>query len=80
MKMEFWRVGKMSATATIARYLNETYFPATREECIEMAEENGAPDDLLEALTRVPDEVYDTIHEVWALVNARAESGLGVGN
>jgi hypothetical protein len=34
----------MSAAEKIARYLNETSFPATREECILMAEGNGAPD------------------------------------
>ncbi len=60
----------MATESRLAQYLNDTSFPATREEIITMAEENGAPDDILEALSKLPEAVYDTIHEVWALLNA----------
>lgn len=63
----------MVTTAEMARYLDEYAFPATREECIRMAEEHGAPDEVLAVLGELPDTVYDTIHEVWALVKTQQQ-------
>jgi type III secretion system FlhB-like substrate exporter len=60
----------METQANIAQYLDTTAFPATREEIIQMAEDNGAPDEVMELLGRIPDGVYETIHEVWALIYA----------
>ena len=39
----------MATAENIAQYLDDSAFPATREECIVMAEENGAPDEFLES-------------------------------
>lgn len=61
----------MASAIEIGPYLDATAFPATREECIQMAEEHSAPDEVIEALGRLPEGIYDTIHEVWALVNAK---------
>lgn len=60
----------MATAENIAQYLDDSAFPATREECIVMAEENGAPDEFLEAIGRLPEGLYNNVHEVWALVNA----------
>ncbi|MBI2842021.1 MAG: DUF2795 domain-containing protein [Armatimonadetes bacterium] len=60
----------MVTVMEITKYLDEYAFPATKEECINMAADNGAPDEVLEVLTRLPDGVYNTIHEVSVLAKA----------
>jgi hypothetical protein len=63
----------MATEMNIGQYLNPTAFPATREECIQMAEDNGAPDEFIRDVSRLPEGVYDTVHEVWALVKGQRE-------
>jgi len=63
----------MATEMNIGQYLNATAFPATREECIQMAEDNGAPDDFIADLSRLPEGVYETVHEVWALIKGQRE-------
>jgi len=60
----------MVAASKISRYLDIDKFPVTKEECIQMALERGAPSDVLAALDRIPDGVYETVEEIWALVDA----------
>ena len=59
--------GMVTPTA-ISRYLNDLSFPATRQECIEHAEENGAPEEVLAALETLRDDLYDSLAEIWAMV------------
>ncbi|HPP75375.1 MAG TPA: DUF2795 domain-containing protein [Armatimonadota bacterium] len=61
----------MATESRISEYLDDTAFPATREEIIQMAADNDAPDDILAELSRLPDTIYDSIHEVRALIAAR---------
>lgn len=63
----------MVTSAEIGRFLDEHAFPATREECIQMAEERSAPDDVLAALSSLQEGIYNNIHEVAELAQARYE-------
>ena len=58
----------MVTPTAISRYLSDMRFPATRDELVERAEEHEAPDEIVGALAAMPDEVYDSMAEVWALV------------
>jgi len=62
----------MVAATKISHYLDTDCFPATKEECIRMASERGAPNDVIAALDRLPEGVYETVDEIWAIVDAEA--------
>ncbi len=55
------------ARSRLGRYLRRSVFPANRAQLLAEARENGAPDDIEQALRRLPDEgAYQTVAEVWA--------------
>lgn len=58
----------MVTPAAISKYLGEMRLPATRDELVEHAELHDAPDEVVGALADLPDEVYESLSEMWALV------------
>ena len=58
----------MVTPLAITRYLSDLRFPATKQECVRQAESVGAPEYVLTALDNIPDGIYDSLAEVWALV------------
>ncbi|MDO8683154.1 MAG: DUF2795 domain-containing protein [Armatimonadota bacterium] len=58
----------MVTPTTISKYLSDLSFPATKQEIVEHAEENNAPEYLLGALDTLPDDLYDSLADVWALI------------
>ncbi|HEX6873090.1 MAG TPA: DUF2795 domain-containing protein [Micromonosporaceae bacterium] len=53
--------------ARLGMYLPRSAFPADRDTLIQAAEDNRAPDDVVEQLTQLPDNhTYDTVARVWA--------------
>lgn len=55
----------------ITKFLDPGMFPATKDEIILMAEDNDASYEVMDALVAMPNEVYDSIHEVWEIIRAR---------
>ena len=43
----------------LQKHLGGVDYPATRDELVKKAEQNGADSDVLEALRGIPDEEYD---------------------
>ena len=54
----------MVSEAEIAKYLGTVDFPATREEIVQEAARQGAPEDVLKALRRMPPVDYRSKAEV----------------
>jgi hypothetical protein len=49
----------------LARSLDPSSFPARAAELLEQAQQNHASERVLALLRRLPDDVYDTVEEVW---------------
>lgn len=50
--------------AALSRYLKDANFPATRKTILDLAVENGAPEESMEALARLPERDYVHMDEV----------------
>jgi hypothetical protein len=50
--------------ANVAQYFSGIDFPCEKEDLIEHAEQNGAPDEVLEVLNDMPEEEYSNMAEV----------------
>jgi hypothetical protein len=62
------------ARRELSRHLRPRVFPARRDELIAEAEENNAPDAVLELLMALPNEVaFETVYEVWDAVGGELE-------
>ena len=48
----------------VQRFLSGLDFPSSREELIDYAVEEGADEDVLDTLSRIPDELYHTPDDV----------------
>ena len=55
-------------TARIPAYLDDVIFPASRSEILRCAEDNDAPDTLLDAIERLPEVMYMSIGELLARI------------
>jgi hypothetical protein len=62
----------MVTPASISKYLADIRLPATRDELVDWAELHDAPDYVVGALASLPDEVYESLAEVWAIVGNMA--------
>ncbi|MFC0526959.1 DUF2795 domain-containing protein [Phytohabitans kaempferiae] len=59
----------------LGRYLELSALPADREHLRHTAEKNQAPDDVIDALNRLPaGRTYETVSEVWATLGHANES------
>jgi hypothetical protein len=54
-------------TLELASYLEDAPWPATRDELIDYAYRSGAPMEVVENLTELPDDdaPYENIEEIW---------------
>lgn len=57
----------------LARYLDRTIWPATREAIMKNASEHGALDHVLEAFRRLPSRTYDDFPQVWEDISGHRE-------
>jgi hypothetical protein len=53
-----------AAVAAVERYVRDMHYPARKRDLIAHARENGAPDDVMEALACLPSAEYDSAAEV----------------
>jgi hypothetical protein len=66
-------VVSMVSEAEIARYLGTVDFPATRDEIVQEAARQGAPEEVLKALRRMPPVDYRSGAEVLRSAAVREE-------
>ena len=57
----------------LARFLDRTIWPATREDILRNAAEHGAPDHVLQAFGRLPAQTYDGFPTVWETISGHRE-------
>lgn len=55
--------------ARLPKYLDDVIFPCTRRQILEYAEDNEAPDALLDAIENLPNRRYADIGEVLAYLS-----------
>lgn len=66
----------MVTPTAISIYLGDLRLPATRDEIVDFAQNKSAPNYVLAALTTLPDEVYESLAEVWAILGNLGGSGV----
>jgi hypothetical protein len=52
-------MGRRPSFAEVQKYLSGMGYPATPDQLVEHAQENGAEEDILEILRDIPDREYD---------------------
>jgi hypothetical protein len=57
----------------IARHLEPSVFPASRDDIIRVAQREHAPDEVLRWLERLPEGRYSTFEAVWEALGGRRE-------
>lgn len=55
-----------SARAELAEYLEGIHFPAIKQQLLEWAEENGAPEETLDLIRKLPNRQYVSMADVMA--------------
>ncbi len=55
----------MVSTAKVAQFLQGLDFPCTKQQCIDYARRNNAPDDVMDVLHRLPDRQYFSMAGIW---------------
>jgi hypothetical protein len=63
----------LNARAELARYLEHRQFPARPDELAAHARERHAPDAVVAQLEGAPDQVYETVSELWVALGGRVE-------
>ncbi len=58
----------MVSTAKVSRYLKGIDFPADKRKCVEYARKHKAPDDVMSALEKMPNDTFDSMAGVWHAV------------
>ncbi len=58
-----------SIIAKVSKSLKGIHFPADKDKCVEYAQKNMAPDDVLTVLKHIPDGEYDSMAGVWHAVS-----------
>ena len=56
--------GKVIVASEVEKYLHGMEYPAFRNNLFDHAVEHGAPDEVLNALRQLPDEMFDSDIEV----------------
>ncbi len=57
------REGKPSPVK-VTKYLKGIDFPANKDDLIDWAEDNEAPEDVIDMLEQLPDEEYESVSDV----------------
>jgi hypothetical protein len=61
----------MVSTARVSKYLKGIHFPADKRKCVSYAREHNAPEDVMGALSNMPDDQYDSMAGVWHAVGRK---------
>ena len=59
--------------AQLTAYVDDIIFPCSRRELLECAEDNEAPDLILDAIETLPDRRYWSLREILARIRGTAE-------
>jgi len=63
-----------TARTELSRHLGLSVFPARQDALLRAAQENHAPEAVLEALRRLPGDVtYHTVYEIWEALGGHVE-------
>ena len=66
--------GEVEERAELSRHLSAAHFPARREELLAVAADDHAPEDVMQALDRLPaDEAFETVQAVWQALGGHVE-------
>jgi hypothetical protein len=65
---------RQANAAKVAAYAEMLDFPCTRQELLQMADEQQFPDDVLNALEELPNRMFEGEHEVAEAVYGAAET------
>ncbi|MCW2901154.1 MAG: hypothetical protein JWO67_3419 [Streptosporangiaceae bacterium] len=57
-------MGRQPSFIEVQKFLSGMSYPATRDQLVEHAKQNGAEDDILEVLRKLPDREYEAPNEV----------------
>jgi hypothetical protein len=63
----------MVSTARVSKYLKGIHFPADKQKCVSYARKHDAPDDVVGALSGMPDQQYDSMAGVWHAVGHKEQ-------
>jgi Protein of unknown function (DUF2795) len=70
----FASAADLDARADLARHVASAEWPASKDDLIQAARVDRAPQDLLDTLRRLPAEVrFETVQEVWAALGGATE-------
>ncbi len=58
----------MVSTAKVSHYLKGINFPADKRKCVEYARQHDAPNDVMSALEKMPNDTFDSMAGVWHAV------------
>ncbi len=56
---------------SVVQYLKGLDLPAGKQEIIDTASRNQAPQDVINVLQQIPDQVYQQMDDVWRAVGSR---------
>lgn len=55
----------MVSTAKVSQFLQGIDFPASKQQILDYAKQNNAPQDVMSALSRIPEGTYYSMAGVW---------------
>lgn len=55
----------MTSTYKISHYLEGIDYPAGKQDLLNQAKKNNAPDDVIDAITKLPEHSYGNMAELW---------------
>ncbi|MCA0370304.1 MAG: DUF2795 domain-containing protein [Proteobacteria bacterium] len=67
-----------ASPAAVERYLKGSHFPASKDELVDYASQNDAPDDVMDVLNNFSDQEYESVIEVArevGRIDARSQDG-----
>ncbi len=56
---------------SVVQYLKGIDMPATKEEIIQTATTNHAPQDVIDILQQLPDQTYQEMDDIWSAVGKK---------
>ena len=65
------------SSANVTQHLSGAHFPASKQELVKLAKNNGAKDDVIQMLEKMPANEYSSIAEVMKAFGDEAEHGQG---
>lgn len=65
------------SSADVDRYLRGVNFPADKKEIVDYARRQNAPDDVVRALDKLPDQRFNSPMDISKNMGAMSRSGMG---